>query len=294
MSETARAGDPGPVAIRARNVAFDTTAIGLHWIPGHPVASNFISSLNLLLPEGERWFVEAFDEALPYVDDDDLREAMRGFIGQEAKHSQVHDKVQWGFLKDNGIDPSPFQRQVEWIFRRVLGPRPALSRRRRRKRLIARLWIIAAVEHFTAVFGDFALNSNWDEAGAAPELCDLYRWHGAEEVEHRAVAHDVATYFGDSYFRRLWAMVAAFPLLISILVRGTHFINHHDPDAPSSEIELWRAGYQDAKAGLLPGFRHFGGSLLAYLKPGYHPDDIGSTAQAVAYLASSPAARAAL
>lgn len=293
MSLSEAAGDPGPVAIRPRNVSFDCRGTPLHWIPGHPVASNFISSLNLMLPEGERWFVEAFDEALPYVDDDDLREAMRGFIGQEAKHSSVHDKVQWGFLRDNGVDPTPFARQVNWIFRRVLGPRPELSPRRRRKRLIGRLWIIAAVEHFTAVFGHFALNNGWDEAGADPVLSDLYRWHGAEEVEHRSVAHDVATYFGDSYFRRVWAMVAAFPLLFSILVRGTHFINHHDPAAPKSEIALWRTGYTDYKAGLVPGFEILT-SLIGYLKPGYQPADFGSTAQAVAYLASSPAARAAL
>ncbi|MGV9713996.1 metal-dependent hydrolase [Gordonia sp. NPDC003424] len=293
MSLNESVGDPGPVAIRPRNVTFDCTGTPLHWIPGHPVASNFISSLNLMLPEGERWFVEAFDEALPYVEDDDLREAMRGFIGQEAKHSSVHDSVLWAFFGSNEIDPAPFVRQVHWIFRRVLGPGSGHSARRRRKRLIARLWMIAAVEHFTAVFGHFALNNAWDEAGADPVMCDLYRWHGAEEVEHRSVAHDVATYFGDSYFRRVWAMAAAFPLLMSILVRGTHYLNHHDPDAPTSEIALWRAGYADSRAGLLPGFEILG-SLIAYLKPGYRPADIGSTAQAVAYLASSPAARAAL
>ncbi|MEE4025757.1 metal-dependent hydrolase [Gordonia sp. PKS22-38] len=294
MSPDAPGGDPGPVAIRPRNVRFDLHGIPLQWIPGHPVASNFISALNLILPEGERWFVEAFEEALPLVDDEELRESMRGFIGQEAMHSNVHDGVLWGYLRDQGIDATPYQRQVEWIFRAVLGPRQGLSRRRRRKRLIARLWLIAAVEHFTAVFGDFALNSRWDEAGAAPALCDLYRWHGAEEVEHRSVAHDVATYFGDSYFRRVWAMAAAFPLLMSLLVRGTHFINHHDQSAPTSEVALWRQGYADSRAGLLPGFAHFGGSLVAYLRRDYDPADIGSTAQAVAYLASSPASRMAM
>jgi predicted metal-dependent hydrolase len=32
---------------------------------------------------------------------------------------------------------------------------------------------------------------------------------------------------------------------------------------------------------------------LTYFRPNYSPEDVGSTAQAVAYLASSPAARAA-
>jgi uncharacterized protein len=35
--------DPGPVQIQARKVHFDVTDIGLHWTPGHPVASNVVS-----------------------------------------------------------------------------------------------------------------------------------------------------------------------------------------------------------------------------------------------------------
>jgi hypothetical protein len=34
-------------------------------------------------------------------------------------------------------------------------------------------------------------------------------------------------------------------------------------------------------------------TVLPYLRPGYHPSQHGSTSQAVAYLASSPAAAAA-
>ena len=49
--------DPAPVQIQARKVHFDVSGIGLHWIPGHPVASNVISLLNVVLPAAERWFV---------------------------------------------------------------------------------------------------------------------------------------------------------------------------------------------------------------------------------------------
>ena len=51
---------------------------------------------------------------------------------------------------------------------------------------------------------------------------------------------------------------------------------------------------RDSKLGLLPRYRKlFGSNTLAYFRPGYSPDELGSTAQAVAYLAASPAARAA-
>jgi uncharacterized protein len=73
--------DPGPVQIQARRVHFAVSGIGLHWIPGHPVASNVISLLNVVLPAAERWFVDTLNEALPLVKDPHLAEDIRGFIG---------------------------------------------------------------------------------------------------------------------------------------------------------------------------------------------------------------------
>lgn len=44
-------------------------------------------------------------------------------------------------------------------------------------------------------------------------------------------------------------------------------------------------------ANLLPSMVGLAWSTLKYFRPGFHPDEVRSTAQAVAYLASSPAAR---
>ena len=55
-----------------------------------------------------------------------------------------------------------------------------------------------------------------------------------------------------------------------------------------------RCARRDSKLGLLPKYRKlFGSNTLMYFRPGFTPDQMGSTAQAVAYLARSPAARAA-
>ena len=57
---------------------------------------------------------------------------------------------------------------------------------------------------------------------------------------------------------------------------------------------MQRLRMADSKLGLLPEFRTlFGANTLAYFRRSYSPEDMGSTAQAVAYLATSPAARAA-
>ena len=99
--------DPGPVQIQARKVEFDVAEIPVHWIPGHPVASNFANLLNIVLPPIERWFVAVFNEALPLVKDSKLAEDMRGFIGQEATHADVHEHVLRDLMTARGIDPKP-------------------------------------------------------------------------------------------------------------------------------------------------------------------------------------------
>jgi hypothetical protein len=286
--------DPGPVQIQARRVKFDVSGIPLHWIPGHPVASHMISLLNVVLPAAERWFVATYNEALPLVKDAQLAEDMRGFIGQEAVHADTHERVLQEWMANTGVDPQPVLEQVEYIFGKVLAPSTSPDPKRRLNQLCERLWLIAAIEHYTAVMGDFALNCDWDDFGADPTLVDLFRWHGSEEVEHRCVAHDVATYFNDSYFARIRSMTLAMTMIYSFFERGTYFLCRKDPDLRIGWWRMQRMRAGDSKLRLLPTYRNLlGSTTLSYFRPSYSPENFGSTAQAVAYLASSPAARAA-
>jgi predicted metal-dependent hydrolase len=286
--------DPGPVQIQARKVHFDVDEIPLHWIPGHPVASNVVSLLNMILPEAERWFVATYNEALPLVKDPKLAEDMRGFIGQEGTHAEVHQRLLHEFMEQRGIDPTPMLQQMEYVFTKVLAPSDSDDPKIRMNHLCDRLWFIAAIEHYTAVMGDFALNCTWDEYGADPTMADVFRWHGSEEVEHRSVAHDVAVYFHDSYIDRIGAMVMAMIGIYSFFQRGAIFLIKADPNLDIGWWKTQRLRMRDSKLGLLPKYRKlFGSNTLMYFKPGFTPEEMGSTAQAVAYLARSPAARAA-
>ena len=286
--------DPGPVQIQARKVVFDVSKSPLHWIPGHPVASHMISLLNVVLPAAERWFVATYNEALPLVKDPRLAEDMRGFIGQEAVHAETHERMLHEFMEAHGADPEPILKQIDYIFEKVLAPGRSTNPKRRLNHLCDRLWLIAAIEHYTAVLGDFALNSDWDDFGADPTMVDLFRWHGSEEVEHRCVAHDVASYFHKGYFSRVRSMTLAVTMLFTFFNRGVWFLCRTDPDLDIGWLRMQRMRAQDSKLRLLPTYRTlFGSTTAAYFRPDYSPEDFGSTAQAVAYLATSPAARAA-
>ncbi|MDR3659670.1 MAG: metal-dependent hydrolase [Mycobacterium sp.] len=286
--------DPGPVQIQARNVRFLTAEKPMSWIPGHPVASHVVNLLNILLPAGERWFVETFNEALPLIKDPKLADDVRGFIGQEAMHAEAHDTVMHDFMVDAGVNVSPLLDQVEFVFEKILAPSASAGPRRTMNNLVERLWLIAAIEHYTAVLGDFVLNCNWDDYDADTTMVDLFRWHGAEEVEHRSVAHEVAVYFRNSYFDRIRAMSVVATLMYVFFQRGMWFMVKSDPALRLTWWQAQRRRMRDSKLGLLPKYRKLLLiQTLAYFKPNYSPESMGSTAQAVAYLASSPAARAA-
>ena len=82
--------------------------------------------------------------------------------------------------------------------------------------------------------------------------------------------------------------------IFAFFQRGTWYLLKSDPANDIGWWQMQRLRMQDSKLGLLPRFRTlFGANTLTYFRPRYSPEQMGSTAQAVAYLATSPAARAA-
>jgi predicted metal-dependent hydrolase len=190
-----------------------------------------------------------------------------------------------------GLDTAGYVEQVRHLFGDLLGDRD-LTGDAAREWLVERVALVAAIEHLTAVLGAWILDSPaLDAAGADPTMLDLLRWHGAEEVEHRAVAHDLYTHLDGRYLRRVRALTISAPVLLRLWAAGVVTLCRSDP-ASTRRIGL-RDYLRASRRGLCPGPWLLARWLVAYLRPGYHPSRHGDTDAAVAYLASSPAARAA-
>lgn len=284
--------EPDPVALNPRDVRFDWSGLPLRWIPAEPQASHVLSTLHLLLPEGERWFVQTFKRALPLIRDDALREDVIGFIGQEAIHAEAHQGV-LDYYVTQGVDVSRYVRHMEWLFHRILGERQGLTPAGERELLIEQVAIVAAVEHFTALMGAWILDASaLDAAHAHPVMLDLLRWHGAEEVEHRHVAYDLLTHLDPGYARRVRSLLIVAPVLLWLWARGARFLAAADHASPAFRM-TWRGCLAAARCGLLPTPGALGRCAVRYFRRSYHPSQDYSTRKAVAYLGSSPAARAA-
>ncbi|MEU7158006.1 metal-dependent hydrolase [Streptomyces chrestomyceticus] len=284
--------------IAPRRVSFDWRETPLHWIPDEPTATHVINVLHLLLPAGERWFVKVFKEALPLVRDPALLKDVKGFMGQEATHSVQHAYV-LEHLAHQGLETAPYTKHVDFLFANLLGERPPFAAPvPTQEWLRFRLSLIAAIEQFTAVLGNWVLHADGlDRAGPEPVMLDLLRWHGAEEVEHRAVAFDMYEHTGGEglprYARRVLGMAVTAPVLLYLWAWGAAYLIRHDPQLAGRLRYSLRAHNRAVRAQLLPSWRELGAAVPRYLKRSYHPSQEGSLRKAVDYLASSPAARAA-
>ncbi|AEF39185.1 metal-dependent hydrolase [Hoyosella subflava] len=276
-------------AITARNVKFDWEGVPLHYLPGEPVATQFFNFMHLVLPEGERAMAAALAEALPHIHDDRLREEVQGFVGQESMHASSHEGVR-EHLERNGVPVQPVIDRMHYLVDHVMADR-GLTGRARKEWLKERLALYAAMEHFTAVIGQWFLdNDKIDDMH--PMMLDLIRWHGAEEVEHRNVVFDAFQYLDGSYGRRVrTGLLGAATLAVLFAITMRHLVRT-DPEPGKSKhpvLDFIAA----TRRGKIPSFTIFLSEMPQYLRPNFHPSQMGSLDKAIRYLALSPAARAA-
>lgn len=283
--------------IKTRRVSFDWTKTPLHWIPGDPVGTHVINSFNIILPAGEKWFIACVKDALPSITDERLREEIKGFIGQEMVHSRSHQGVLDELLERNGLDTKRLTDKADQGNADRYSNFAKLSPRKARRRLLFELGAVAAIEHYTAVLGQWIMdNERLDQAGVDPTMLDLLRWHGAEEVEHRSVVFDVFQAMGGKYPLRAFSWLVALSFLYSGLIGGALYLLRQDKTLGHKATPLWilRNYRRSVRQGHIPPiFRLLLGEAPAYLKPSHHPSKMCSTPRALEYLLRSPAAIAA-
>lgn len=289
-----------PLRLVPRKVRFDWSKTPLEWIPDQAFTSHFINEINLLLPAGEFWFCKLYNQILPLITDPKLRDDVQMFIRQEAMHARAHGSAMTDFLHAHGIETASQTEQGDRVFDFLLGDEPLglkLPASAQKQWLVLRLGLVAAIEHVTCILGNWVLGPvQWKDADAG--MFDLMRWHGAEEVEHRCVAFDVYQHLSGRFPSRYVLAPLALPAVIAMWTHGAAHLMRQDPRFKAQKPGvlrpwIWREWLKHARAGRLPSPFWLARRNLSFFSPWYNPADEGSTEQALAYLARSPAAQVA-
>lgn len=227
-----------------------------------PVASAWFAALSCSFPRGEAMFIEAVkahrDDVPPH-----LAAEIRDFIRQEVNHSREHIAFNRA-VEEAGYDLTGITCRVNSMVDQTLSTPP-----------IVQLSITCALEHFTAMFAHQFLKDPGSLATAGMGDPQLWMWHAAEEIEHKAVAYDTFLHATRDWsaFKR-WRMRS----IIMVLVTG-RFLRNRSTDAlellSQDGITGWRASwglarYLFGKPGIL---RKILPSWLSYFRPGFHPWD---------------------
>lgn len=206
---------PQDVAIKPRHLHFDVADIlQTDWFAGDAFKTAYFNALSMTFPVGETLFIDAVRAFRDQVKDPDLKQEIRGFIGQEALHTREHKAYNKAFC-ERGYDHDWMQNRME--FRKKLVE----------KRLghMGCLAFTVAAEHFTAILADEILkNPEWMQ-GIDPRMQALWRWHAVEEIEHKSVAFDVyKTVGGTTRMRRVMMVLLTIQLNVSLFLYTTHML----------------------------------------------------------------------
>ena len=230
------------------------------WLNDDPVATAWFNALSATFPRGEAFFIESVkahrDGAPPK-----LEAEIRAFVKQEINHTREH--IVFNKLAESaGYDVAFIDKRVEEMLALTKG-RPQ----------IINLAATMALEHFTALLGNELLSHPVHLDGADKDFADLWRWHSAEEVEHKGVAYDTWLHATKDWSRwRRWKVKSIVMLIVS-----KRFVFHRVDDM--AEL-LAQDGLTGAKWRwkiwqyllVRPGFlRRIFPYWVAYFLPGFHP-----------------------
>ena len=230
------------------------------WHSNDPFATAFYNALSATFPDGEAFFVRsvrAFKDGVP----DRLAADIKAFTTQEAIHSREHDAFNKRAI-EAGYDIAPLEENVH--------DRLALLKD---KPPIASLAVTMILEHFTAILAQALLEDPRHLEGADEASRELWKWHAAEEIEHKGVAYDTWLHATRDWSRfKRWKIKSA----LMVNVTGTFFkyrtkgmLDLLAQDGITGARARWGLFHY---AFLKPGMvRKIIGPWLAFFLPGFHP-----------------------
>ncbi len=252
---TAQPTLPKGIEIVPRKFSFrDLDSVPKYWFGGNKGITHLENTFSILIPPGERFFIQSVRNYADRVEDPEFAKLVQAFIQQEGHHTRAHHDFNRHFAshgigveREEAYAARVMERAARWLPKKI------------------QLGITVFFEHLTATGAHMLFAAPEIAREIHPEALRFWRWHAAEELEHKAVAFDLLRQVGGGYVTRmvsaligiLW-FAPAFAIMARRMIR-------EDPVPATDEMRA-QAKAIDALARKLQT-----PLLLAYFKPSFHP-----------------------
>ncbi len=264
---------PTGVAIQPRRFDFrDLDRIPQYWFAGNPIVTHTENAFSILIPPGERFFIRSVQHYAERTADPELAGLIRAFVQQEALHTRSHNAFN-ASLARFGVD---VDRETAYADRVMTTLGKVLPKR---MQLAATVFL----EHLTATGAHLLFTEPRICEAMHPEMLRFWRWHAAEEIEHKAVAFDLYREIGGGYLLRVVSAILTVLLLAFPFARITRRMMRNDPTVITEEMR--GQARELNRIAMRPQLR----MIAAYFAPGFHPWKCHDEAYLFAWYASSDA-----
>ena len=222
--------------MKARLPKLDFQKANPRWIPRAPGFAHQMNGASLLLPYLEPFLVKVMREARPRIAElaPELLPDLDVFNRQEANHYRVHAAYNQ-VMSEQYPGLAPFEAEIRSDFEGFL-----------RDRSLA--WNLAYCEGFESngiISSEFFLQEIDDLLeDADPAVTTLWRWHLAEEFEHRNVAHDVLKALYPGWRHRIRGYRFCAQHLFNFTARVRAHMSESDIELGRCDADLSRPGFQ--------------------------------------------------
>lgn len=273
-------------AMVVRTPTFDFSHVKPHWAPNIEFAHGR-NAASIIPSHIEPYLLKVMRMARPLVEKSNprLAEEIGIFIRQESVHMRMHNEFNKIFYEHGYDRVADFEKELSEDCKRLLATRS----------LKFNLAYADGFESMGAAFAQVVFEGEIDEfiEDADPVAAALWKWHMAEEFEHRNVVYQtyMALYgknWFNRYFYRVYGFIYAVRHLGDFSKRLSGYLISKDRQSMTAdEIKLSKQREKRQKKVLM---RSFFRRLLLVLSPFYNPAKKKTPAALYPYLEQFPEA----
>lgn len=228
-----------------------------YWFDYNPALTHFMSSLSVLFPDGERFFMKTMNAYRKELSNELLKE-LNEFCIQEANHGRVHTML------NEKLNTTPILKELENNTKDILERYTKFLNKKQK------LTVTVCLEHLTAIMGKQLIERTDLTKLMHSDIKKVWIYHAQEEVEHAHVSFEIYSSVGGKYLLRAGLMIPITIMLAAFVLRNWSKIMNYDNDFgytglyKSIKILIGKNGF----------IRNMKSDYLKWFNPRFKPSDI--------------------